>query len=318
MNFTGPKDATATVGAGETDTLKNIENIKGGSGNDTFNLGKAELTDREIDGGTGNNTVDYSGFDGTVKHVGFNSEGSALYELTSADGKTTVTHTLTGINTVKGAGGDDSLKGSANNDTLEGTAGNDVLEGGAGDDVLTGGAGNDILKGGAGNDTLNGDGGVNTADYGAATGDISVNLSTTGPQAIGAGQGSDTLNNIDNLVGGSGNDTLTGNENANTISGSVGNDVIDGGSGDDVLNGGAGDDTLKGGAGSDTLNGGAGTDTADYSDQMTAAQNTLTVKGNKEGLTASVGTGETDTLNDIENIKGGSRDDTFNLGEAFC
>ena len=51
---------------------------------------------------------------------------------------------------------------------------------------------------------------------------------------------------IENLVGGSGDDTLTGNDAAN------------------VVRGGAGNDTLRGGAGSDLLDGGAGLDVASY------------------------------------------------------
>lgn len=48
---------------------------------------------------------------------------------------------------------------------------------------------------------------------------------------------------IENAIGGSGNDEITGNSS---------NNVLEGGAGDDGLSGGAGDDTLIGGAGDDT------------------------------------------------------------------
>jgi len=62
--------------------------------------------------------------------------------------------------------------------------------------------------------------------------------------------GSDTLVNIENVIGGSGNDTLTGKalEN-NTLTGGAGNDTLDGRGGANA--GGAGD-TLVGGTGDDT------------------------------------------------------------------
>jgi hypothetical protein len=48
---------------------------------------------------------------------------------------------------------------------------------------------------------------------------------------------------IENVIGGSGNDTLTGNAVANSIGGGAGKDLLRGGGGDDHLDGGAGLDT---------------------------------------------------------------------------
>jgi Ca2+-binding RTX toxin-like protein len=45
---------------------------------------------------------------------------------------------------------------------------------------------------------------------------------------------------VENLIGGSGNDTLTGDANANQIDGAAGNDTLNGGLGADTLIGGAG------------------------------------------------------------------------------
>ena len=69
-----------------------------------------------------------------------------------------------------------------------------------------------------------------------------------------------SVKNIENVIGGSGNDELTGDDRANQLTGGFGNDILDGGAGNDTLNGGAGNDTLDGGAGDDVLFGGDGDD----------------------------------------------------------
>ena len=50
--------------------------------------------------------------------------------------------------------------------------------------------------------------------------------------------------NIENVIGGSGNDVLVGNRVANALSGGSGDDRLDGGAGADVLAGGQGADTF--------------------------------------------------------------------------
>ncbi|MDO8252681.1 MAG: M10 family metallopeptidase C-terminal domain-containing protein, partial [Rhodoferax sp.] len=75
---------------------------------------------------------------------------------------------------------------------------------------------------------------------------------------------SDTVNGVENFIGGTGNDTISGNGIANQLSGGDGNDALNGLGGADTLNGGDGNDTLTGGAGADTLTGGLGIDVFDY------------------------------------------------------
>ncbi len=136
--------------------------------------------------------------------------------------------------------------------TSEGSSENDYLRGGGGNDTLLGGAGNDTLKGGAGNDVMDGGTGIDTVDFGGATQSLSLTLNGANNATLFAnGVASDTIRNIENIIGGNGNDTLTGDALANRL---------DGGAGDDVLSGGGGADTLIGGLGADTLNGGAGAD----------------------------------------------------------
>lgn len=90
--------------------------------------------------------------------------------------------------------------------------------------------------------------------------------------AIG-GDGNDTftgnaLNNriwggrgTDTIVGGLGDDTLIGDQGNDSLSGDQGNDSLFGGIGNDILAGGIGADTLDGGLGNDSMAGGIGDDT---------------------------------------------------------
>ena len=163
----------------------------------------------------------------------------------------------TGDDTIYGGGGNDRIWGGAGVDVLNGEAGNDWLWAHDGDDVLNGGDGNDHLQGYAGNDMLDGGAGVDYADYGNATGAVSVYL-TTG-KSSGA-DGVDTLTGIENLTGSDYDDRLVGDAGVNVLKGGAGNDILKTKGGDDVVYGGAGDDTITGEAGNETFFGGDGAD----------------------------------------------------------
>jgi Ca2+-binding RTX toxin-like protein len=124
--------------------------------------------------------------------------------------------------------------------TIHGGIGNDQLAGGAGADHLSGEGGNDLLAGGLHNDVLNGGEGVDTADYSAASGAVTVNLATG--KSSGA-DGIDTLMFMENVRGSIYADTLTGDGEANVLNGAAGADKINGGGGADTMIGGAGNDT---------------------------------------------------------------------------
>lgn len=70
----------------------------------------------------------------------------------------------------------------------------------------------------------------------------------------------DTRSLIENVRGGTGNDTLIGNVADNLLTGGAGDDWLEGGTGNDTLTGGEGRDTLIGGSGNDELTGGGGDD----------------------------------------------------------
>jgi hypothetical protein len=107
------------------------------------------------------------------------------------------------------------------NDTLLGGKGVDILLGGAGNDILAGGQGNDLLIGGAGDDTIYGgengsrsgkDSGEDTVDYSTEKSAISFvfegGATTQKITAIGGSSGTDTLINIDKIVGTGKRDTF--------------------------------------------------------------------------------------------------------------
>ena len=117
------------------------------------------------------------------------------------------------------------------------------------------------------------------------------------------GTGTDTLSNIENVIGSAFNDHITGDDNANILSGGAGDDELIGGLGNDTLIGGEGNDTLYGGEGNDVLRGGAGNDTL-----YGGAGNDLLIGG--DGDDTLVG-GAGDDL-----VIGGAGNDTFTDQEA--
>ena len=96
---------------------------------------------------------------------------------------------------------------------------------------------------------------------------------------------------IENLTGGSGNDSLFGNTVSN---------VISGGSGDDTISGGSGDDTISGGAGDDRIDGSSGTDVVVY---LTTYANSVLTRLPNGSVTVSSATAGLDTLTNTEYIQ---------------
>jgi Ca2+-binding RTX toxin-like protein len=190
------------------------------------------------------------------------------------------------------------LVGTSGNDTLAGTVDNDTLAGLGGADTLSGGAGDDELAGGAGDDLIDGGDGFDLATYTDVGAGVTVSLAIVGAQSTG-GAGTDTLRNIEGLVGSGYADQLTGDDAANKLFGYYGNDT---------LRGGGGDDTLDGGQGDDVLDGGAGFDTVDYSG------------AEYFNITVDLGTGIArpnfgqDTLISIERVLGSGGSDTLKAG----
>ncbi len=205
------------------------DRVRGGGGDDTFNLAP--------DPGC-NTTLDYSDHAGPV---------------------TLVLSTLFSVQNV--AAGETDTFSHLDNVDVVGTGVADTF-------TVTTANGAHTLTGGLGNDTLTGKpGGSDTAAY--ADRAVPVTADLDGINDDGQAAEADILSNIDNLTGGSAGDTLTGDGNANVLDGLGGNDSLTGNPGSDTLRLGAGDDSFAAQDGfADTINcsgGGADSGTFDAS-----------------------------------------------------
>jgi Ca2+-binding RTX toxin-like protein len=284
--------------------------LSGGAGNDSLN------------GGAGYDTADYGYASGDLEidlaavledpsqdqtwgwALGSNGNYEGLYNIEaiiSGSGDDTIRGSSS-FNTLSGGDGNDIIDGRGGRDYLYGQQGDDLLIGGDGIDDLYGGADNDELQGGNGNDLLDGGKGVDTADYGYTSTGVSVSLTFGTAYVFSTDQ--DTLKGIENVRGGTGDDSIRGNGTANLLEGGNGQDTLSGLAGNDTLLGGNGNDTLNGGAGNDILAGGSGTDMADYSDEFSAVRVDLAITGQQDTVGAGL-----DTLSSIENVEGSQHDD---------
>ncbi|MBC8109268.1 MAG: hypothetical protein H7Z14_21970, partial [Anaerolineae bacterium] len=148
------------------------------------------------------------------------------------DDAITVGATITQPTTIEAGAGADTVNGGGGADTINGGDGNDELNGNDGDDRIDPGIGNDTSDGGAGTDTYT---------YQSRSDDVTVDIN--GGNSGAAGE-TDSSANMDNAVGGTGNDNIIGNADNNILGGSDGNDTVQTGAGNDQIFGDAGTDTL--------------------------------------------------------------------------
>ena len=164
-----------------------------------------------IDGGLGNDILDYSAFTTTLVNVDMQS-GTAM----------NISGGFTGIETVIGG----------RNNVLYGTTGNDTLTGGSGNDTLVGRGGDDtyIFVNGWGVDTVIelANEGNDTFDFSAVTTALNFNFNnivvtvTSGANSVTHANG-----NVENVIGSAGADTFNfaGANNFN-VRGNTGNDLL--------------------------------------------------------------------------------------------
>lgn len=209
----------------------------------------------------------------------------ALYDRNSESSKVTVD--LVNGYAIDGRGGTGTLIGIESVYLPNGVGG--IALGNDRNNLLVGGDVADTFTGGKGNDFLNGNSGSDWADYSSSTGGLTIELNTSGNVVFNDGLGgTDTIVNVEHILGGSGNDILRGD--------GLGNSLI----------GNGGDDSFAPGAGVDYVDGGSGIDTADYSSLSS-------------GITANFGAtifivesaGVTDTLVGIDSLIAGAGPDVF-------
>jgi hypothetical protein len=300
--------------AGEADTGQGFEVLVTGTGNDTL---VGDSSSEQFVPGAGNDTVDGNG-NGGPNPCGLGNifvAGGDYLDLSGVAGPATF----------------DLITGTATGDGTDAFSDMEGYIGTAGDDTLI------IGDTTAANNTLvnfASDGGVDTIDGSAATVNLNLTLLFFGFDC-GAAVG---CLEVENAIGGSGNDVLQGNNLNNQLTGNDGADAIQGLTGNDKIEGGLGNDILDGGAGGDTLsyrhatggmeinavlgftNGPDGSDTianfeiflgSNFNDQITGGQSSVDIPNKFKGFKGNdtlTGTNSTDTL------LGGGGNDTIRAG----
>ncbi len=269
---------------------RGADELRGGPGRDALYGGEDDDTYViENDSQTVTETAD-NGIDTVEAHIGYTLGNHVENLVLTGNAATGEGNALDNIirgnpgqaNTLFGLDGNDHLYGGFRDDRLYGGGHDDVLYSGAGNDLVVGGLGDDRIIGGsgAGIDTYDGGGGTDTVDYSSAKLSVAVDLDAG--SATGSEIHSDTLIDIENVIGGSGRD------------------VIRGDGADNLLDGAGGHDTLEGRGGNDRLIGGDLTDTAVFSGNW--RDYTITYPAAKEVIVADKiqGRDDTDTLIEVE------------------
>ena len=131
---------------------------------------------------------------------------------------------LSNVENISTVGATGAVTVTSTNQTTEGF----TITSGTQGDTLTGGSQADTFVMSVDNvlDAINGNGGSDTVNYSAYSADLTVTLNGgTAVTVTGSGTTallSDTIQNVENFIGGAGNDTLTGDANANKLIGGSG------------------------------------------------------------------------------------------------
>ena len=246
-----PSGGTTTLsivsGTGDFEDLKGIEAITGDpSMPGIYNVNLSLLTeiagtegddnlqgqraDEFISGKNGNDTL-WGGQGNDILNGDLGSDiilGGAGDDILAGDGVDRFDDD--GTNELKGDNGNDTVYGGGQADLIDGGNGDDLLFGKGGDDLINGSNGFDLLNGGLGDDTLKGQNGIDVADYSdlpfddisASIAGVDVNLeqnkarhsSTDNPL-----HSTDTLIEIENVIGTNRNDRFIGDNKDNVFYG---------------------------------------------------------------------------------------------------
>jgi subtilisin family serine protease len=158
-----------------------------------------------------------------------------------------------------------------------------------------------------GRDTLAGSSDIDTLNAAAVTSGSLIDLVIGSNDTLIAGKTVTMVDigngDIENAIGGDGNDKVIGNTADNILFGGRGNDTLNGGAGNDRIDGGAdggiavyrGFDTMTGGPGNDTINGGADGGKSVYSGScnLRIPTSTCARRGTSMGSTGAISPGST-------------------------
>jgi hypothetical protein len=225
---------------------------------------------------------------------------------------------------VDGGAGTDTIHGGSKADVLKGGDNNDTIYGRDGDDTLFGGNHNDTLIGGWGADDLIGGDGKDTADYSARNANLMLSIDG------GANDGEflefdDIYTDVENVIGGDGDDLIMGDGDANELMGGEGSDAIYGFGGLDYLYGGTDADVFEPGAvhnDRDLIYGGEGADhmyaPVNGSAEMHGGNHNDTMYGSngRDALHGDAGNDWIEGGSENDQLWGGDGDDTLKGGKG--
>jgi Ca2+-binding RTX toxin-like protein len=262
-----------------------IWSVSGGSGNDIINDDSGYGGPLTCDGGSGYDTYNLT--------PDIPAMDKPIYDVTVPPGVEALNISVERGLVIHGNSLDNNINGAGSVVSVYGNGGNDRLT------VRPYGDNNDLAHaladGGSGNDTLigslatvfEGDSGTDTADFSTRTDNLKISLDNLANDGA-TGDNANVLADVENVLGGSGNDKIVGNPFANVLKGGAGNDTLYGGAGNDTLDGGSGRDMLFGQDGNDTLlakdgrtdslDGGAGFDTAQRDNSATIKDQVLNIE----------------------------------------
>jgi Ca2+-binding RTX toxin-like protein len=212
------------------DTLVTLENLIGSPQGDTLTGDGAVNV---ITPGAGNDILDGAGLDDTVDY------GDATAAVTVDLAANTSTggsgnDTLTSIEDVWGSGFDDTFNDQTNQDNeYFGDSGSDTFNQGA-----------EPAAGTEDEDLVDGEGGTDTVDYSLRTDGLQIDLDEEDDTSDGTCDDDsgdiddgedDFIDNVENAVGGSGDDVICGSAFGNIVNPGGGQNVLEGNSGSDTL-----------------------------------------------------------------------------------
>ncbi len=240
-NYHGPDSFTFTVADGQGGTTTATQTLSVIAINDlpVASTGSATLSEDTVFNGTlplasdvdgdalsysrlsgpahGSVTVSVNGGYGFTPEANYSGSDSFSYQVSDGKGGTATASVSLLINSVV--------------DVFSGSASADQLGAYPGADRYLGLGGNDSITPGLGDDTIDGGDGLDRVSYTERSAALSAHLATG---RVTLGSETDSVQNIEAIWAGAGNDSLTGDAANNAFWGGPGNDSMDGGGGIDL------------------------------------------------------------------------------------